>query len=155
MDMMDTVPRDGWPMRHVKVAPENDQANVSDLLDDMKGGNMDGAGAVFIALEFTGRLSPQKNAMPVKYNGHDACDSAKLMMSTEEALSIADYCRFKSYFRSIELDLERRWVLGGDREKWPEEPRSATCYAPGGPGAVAAKKPFKRCARMIAAKEES
>ena len=47
MDMMDTVPRDGWPMRHVKVAPENDQANVSDLLDDMKGGNMDGADAVF------------------------------------------------------------------------------------------------------------
>ena len=78
------------------------------------------------------------------------------MMSTEEeALSFADYFRFKSHFRSIGFDLERRWVLGGDREKWPEEPRSATCYAPGGPGAIAAKKPFKRCARMIAAKEES
>ena len=73
------------------------------------------------------------------------------MMSTEEeALSFADYFRFKSYFRSIGFDLERRWVLGGDREKRPEE-----CYAPGGPGAVAAKKSFKRCARMISAKAES
>ena len=102
---MDPVPRADWPMRHVKVAPENDKANVSDLLADMKGKNMDGADDVFIVLEFTGRLNPQKNAMLVKYNGHDVCDSAKLMMSTEEALSFADYCRFKSYFRSIEFDL--------------------------------------------------
>ena len=73
---------------------------------------MDCADGVFIVLEFTGRLNPQKNATLVKYNGHDVCDSAKLMMSTEVALSFADYCRFKSYFRSIEGDLERRWVRG-------------------------------------------
>ena len=59
---------------------------------------MDGVDGVFVVLEFTGRPNPQKNAMLVKYNGHDVCDSAKLMMSTEEALSFAGYCRFKSYF---------------------------------------------------------
>ena len=32
---MDTVPREGWPMRHVKVSPENDKANVSELLAAM------------------------------------------------------------------------------------------------------------------------
>ena len=34
--IMDMVPREGWPMRHVKVSPENDKANVSELLAAMK-----------------------------------------------------------------------------------------------------------------------
>jgi hypothetical protein len=59
--------------------------------------------------------------MLVKYDGHEVLDSAKFMMSTEEALDVADYCRFKPLYLPIEADLERRWVLGGDREKWPEE----------------------------------
>ena len=78
----------------------------------MKEKNMDGADGVFIVLEVTGRPYPRLPAMLVKYDGHQVLDSAKLMMSTEEALSFADYCRFKSYFRSIEGDLERRWVRG-------------------------------------------
>ena len=41
------VPRKGWPMRHVVVAPENGNGNVSELLAAMKEKNMDDVDGVF------------------------------------------------------------------------------------------------------------
>ena len=146
------VPPEGWPMEHVVVAPEDYKENVNGILEDM---DIDG---VFIVVEFKGRVYPETgepietNTMLVKYDRakKEITDSAKFKMNIKEALDFADYCRFKPLHLQVELYHEVNWINGGDRERWVHE-----CYAPGGPGMIAAKEEFKRNARAMAAKEES